>query len=116
MDTGNKTVSLRWLAHAKAIHVTKNDGGAGYKVPDIVGHLPAAGTQWMWLRITDPNDGNWHFWISDDGKHFLEVGSYGKGSYLGTVNRIFFGQIDTWGSGCWATLAAWDDGAGILGA
>ncbi len=115
MDTGNQMVSLRWLAHRKMLHVTKNNGSAGYIGPDICSQIPAAGTQWMWLRIVDPNDGNWHFQFSDDGLHFFEIGSFGKTAFLGTVNRIFFGQIDTWGSGCWATLAAWDDGAGILG-
>ena len=116
MDTGNKTVSFRWLANRKMLHVCKNDGGSGYVPPDIISQIPAAGTEWMWLRLTDPNDGNWHFQFSDDGKRFLELGTYGKTAYLGTVDRIFFGMIDAGGSGCWATLAAWDDGAGILGA
>jgi hypothetical protein len=116
MDTGNQIVSVRWLAHRKMLHVTKNDGGAGYVAPDIISQIPVAGTEWMWLRITDPNDGNWYFWFSDDGKRWFQLGSFGKTAYLGTIDRIFFGQIDTWGSGCWATLAAWDDGAGILGA
>jgi hypothetical protein len=116
MDTGNKTVSFRWLAHRKMAHVTKNDGGGGYVPADIISQLPVPGTNWIWLRITDPNDGSWHFLVSDDGKRYLEIGTYGKTSYLGTVDRIFFGQIDTWGSACVATLAAWDDGAGILGA
>jgi hypothetical protein len=115
MDTGNQTVSMRWMPHRKMVHVTKNDGGAGYVAPDILSQIPVSGTQWMWLRIVDPNDGNWHFQFSDDGKNFFEIGYYGKTAYLGTVNRIFFGQIDTWGTGIWATLAAWDDGAGILG-
>jgi hypothetical protein len=116
MDTGNQTVTVRWLAHRRMLHITKNDGNGGYVPPDIVSQLPVAGTQWIWLRIVDPNDGNWHYQFSDDGKRFMEVGSFGKTAFLGTVNRICFGQIDTWGSGCWATLGAWDDGAGLLGA
>ena len=94
MDTGNKTVSFRWLANRKMLHVCKNDGGSGYVSPDIISQIPAAGTEWMWLRLTDPNDGNWHFQFSDDGKRFLELGTYGKTAYLGTVDRIFFGMID----------------------
>jgi hypothetical protein len=116
MDTGNKTVNYRWLANRKMLHVCKNDGNSGYVSPDIISQVPAACAEWMWLRLTDPNDGNWHFQFSDDGKRFLELGTYGKTSYLGTVDRIFFGMIDAQNAGCWSTLAAWDDGAGILGA
>ena len=74
----------------QAIHITTRTTAA-ITPPDIVGPFNVFATEWMWLRIADPNDGNWHFQISDDGKHWLEVGSYGKSSYLGTANRIFFG-------------------------
>ena len=33
MDTGNQTVSMRWMAHRKMVHVTKNDGGGGLRRP-----------------------------------------------------------------------------------
>ena len=115
MDTGNKTMSVRYLAQRKTIVGTTNDGTGGYISPDRIGQFEVPTTNWLWMRITDPNDGSWHFWLSDDGKHWIEYGTFAKSTYLGTVDRIFFGLIDGGGSGCWATLAAWDDGAGILG-
>jgi hypothetical protein len=67
------------------------------------------------MRFTDPNDGNYHFQISDNGKNWLEVGNFGKSSFLGTPNRILCGHMDMGGAGAYVTIGAWDDGAGILG-
>ena len=112
-DTNNCYCAINYRAHEKSIHCNKWNNGA-YVAPDIVSPFDACCGDWMWLRITDPNDGNWHFQISDNGRNFLEVGSFGKGAYLGTPNRLFWGTMNP-ASGGWVTLAAWDDGAGLLG-
>jgi hypothetical protein len=113
LDSAGLGVFINYRSHEQAIHVNKWNNGS-YTPPDIVGPFNVFATEWMWLRIVDPNDGNWHFQISDNGKQWLEVGSYGKTAYLGTPNRICFGTFSP-AAGCYCTLAAWDDGAGILG-
>ena len=65
----------------------------------------------MWTRTTATGISRFRTTASN----WLEVGSYGKASYLGTPNRILFGHMDMGGSGAYVTLGAWDDGAGILG-
>ncbi|MGA2502350.1 MAG: hypothetical protein ABSH20_31805, partial [Tepidisphaeraceae bacterium] len=115
MDTGNQSVIMRYRSQEAGVLITHQNGSGGYQPGDIVGPQNIFAVDWLWMRITDPNDGSWHFQISDDGKHWLEVGSYGKSSYLGTVNRILFGHMDMGGAGAYVTLGAWDDGAGIIG-
>jgi hypothetical protein len=115
LDTGNQSVIMRYRSQEEGLLITHQNGSGGYVAPDIGGPQNVFATDWLWMRITDPNDGNWHFQVSDNGKNWLEVGSFGKGSFLGTPNRILFGHMDMGGSGAYVTLGAWDDGAGILG-
>jgi hypothetical protein len=115
MDTGNQSVIMRYRSQEEGLLITHQNGSGAYVPGDIVGPQNIFAVDWLWMRITDPNDGSWHFQLSDDGKRWLEVGSYGKSSFLGTVDRILFGHMDMGGAGAYVTLGAWDDGAGILG-
>jgi hypothetical protein len=114
MDTAGKIVCQNYWAHKKQCNVNKWDTAASYVWPDVITTYDCPVLEWMWFRIRRPNDGNWYFDISDNGKFWLNVGSYSESAFLGTVDRIFFGAINP-ANGGWATLAAWDDGAGILG-
>jgi len=114
MDTAGKIVCQNYWAHKMQCNVNKWDTAASYVWPDVITTYDCPVLEWMWFRIRRPNDGNWYFDISDNGKFWLNVGAYGESAYLGTIDRIFFGAINP-AIGGWATLAAWDDWAGILG-
>ncbi|MGA2502349.1 MAG: hypothetical protein ABSH20_31800 [Tepidisphaeraceae bacterium] len=114
MDTAGKIVCQNYWSHKKQANVNKWDTSHSYVWPDVITTYDCPVLDWMWFRIRRPNDGNWYFDISDNGKFWLNVGAYGESAYLGTIDRIFFGAINP-AIGGWATLAAWDDGAGILG-
>jgi len=115
LDTGNQSVIMRYRSQEEGLLITHQNNSGGYVPPDIVGPQNIFAVDWLWMRITDPNDGNWHFQLSDNGKNWLEVGSFSKTAFLGTPNRILFGHMDMGGSSAYVTLGAWDDGAGILG-
>jgi hypothetical protein len=116
VDTSNKVWAFNYRQHAHTLHINRWDAGAGYVGGDTLAPFAVPTLRWMWLRIYYTGSGNVHFLMSDNGSNWLEVGNWAPDGlwFFGPFNRFFFGNINPAYAG-WATLGAWDDGAGILG-
>jgi hypothetical protein len=119
MDANNQAWAFNYRQFEHSCHINWWDGGANYHPNDTLSPCDVPWLDWMWLRIWYSGSGNVHFCVSDNGHNWLELGEWGYGWQpggftMGPYNRFFFGSINPAAAG-WATLAAWDDGAGILG-
>ena len=64
-----------YWSHKKQANVNKWDNLASYVFPDVITTYDCPVVDWMWFRIRRPNNGNWYFDISDNGKFWLNVGA-----------------------------------------